>query len=157
MLPWITDVTHPLEAPRQGSSALLQKLDLDWELPPPSVVAGRTASCTKVTTSRWVLDTIVGYLVGRPVQSHQPTTVLQQDDIAQMNREIESLLDKRAVMKVNHPAGGFYSTMFLVPKKTETSDKPKVTQQVCESPSFQDGGNACGEGFDSAKRLANSS
>ena len=51
-------------------------------------------------------------LVGKPVQSHQPTAVLQQDNMAQMNREIESMLDKRAVVEVNHPIEGFIPPCF---------------------------------------------
>ena len=49
--------------------------------------------------------------------------------------------------------------MFLVQEgwPTETGDKPEVTQQVCESPSFQDGRNAYNEGFHSAKGLTNTS
>ena len=52
-------------------------------------------------------------------QTHHPVTVVQQDKASILEQEIRSLLDKGAIAKVpeSQAAEGFYSTLFLVPKK----------------------------------------
>ena len=80
---------------------------------------------TKVTQDQWVLDTVQGYrleLLGRPVQTVLPrvvhTSSLEQNLIQE---EIQKMILKGAVTELsssesNHTQG-FYSHLFLVPKK----------------------------------------
>ena len=109
---------------RGAPPGLIRALGLDWKFPPHSQLVGKTALCAhnwaKVTANRWVLVTISGHkleLTASPVQSHQPTTVPKQDTMGLMEEEVRSLLNKGAVMEVDNSDKGFYSTMFLVPKK----------------------------------------
>ena len=63
--------------------------------------------------------------------------------------DVQELLGKGAIVEVHNPRGGFYSNLFLVPKKdgeTETSDKPESSEQFCSHRAFQDGGNPYLEG-----------
>ena len=71
-------------------------------------------------------------------------TVAQKNQKDLIHQEVQTLLDKKAVIEVP-PAqadNGFYSTLFLVPKKEGQHRQPPTSQQVCESRAFQDGGDA---------------
>ena len=88
--------------------------------------AGRLAHFVKnweqLTKDRWVLSTVRGYYIdftSTPHQSrrpHPPKFNQSQEQLIQ--QEVETLLMKGAVTKLRTPPmGGFYSTLFLVPKK----------------------------------------
>ena len=78
----------------------------------------------KITSDKWVLNTIkTGYklefLVKPPFQGVKATNVpLENQDV--IKQEINSLLEKKAIEVVpfSQIHSGFYSTLFLVPKKT---------------------------------------
>ena len=75
-----------------------------------------------MTSDPWILEAVIGYhleLVVTPTQSHQPVTVVSKDHEPLIEEEVVKLQQKGAIMPV--PAAskceGFYSTLFLVPKK----------------------------------------
>ena len=91
-------------------------------------VAGRLAlfhnNWLKVTHDQWVLETVQGYrleFLREPVQTVSPrelqTSPLEQSLIQE---EIQNMLQKGAITELNPKeasAAGFYSSLFLVPKK----------------------------------------
>ena len=74
-----------------------------------------------VTGDRWVLDTVQGYsveLISKPHQTNMPRQpYFNQEQDKLISEEIKELLQKGEVTKVENPQRGFYSTLFLVPKK----------------------------------------
>ena len=69
----------------------------------------------------WVLQQVMGHKVefnSEPFQSHQPVTECSQQEAPLMQREIELLLAKGAIIPITQaPAEqGFISTVFLDPK-----------------------------------------
>jgi len=91
----------------------------------PQAVAGRLryhlANWQVITRDRWILDTVEGYCMeftNDPYQMslpHPPQFGAEQ--ATQLREELGELIRKGAVREVDSPRGGFYSTMFLVPKK----------------------------------------
>ena len=70
----------------------------------------------------WVLQTVTrGYhipLIADPVQKFPPHSPhLPLGDVMILEEEIHSLLQKQAIQQIPSSAEGFYSNMFLVPKK----------------------------------------
>ena len=75
-----------------------------------------------ITQDTWVIQTVTeGYhipLTSAPNQySFPPTPHLSSEDTAVLEEEIKSLLQKQAVCQIPPPVKGFYSNMFIVPKK----------------------------------------
>ena len=68
-----------------------------------------------------MLDTIKGHLIdftSKPCQDvvpHTPHYTADQDHL--IKEELKELLSKGAVVEVTNPRRGFYSNLFLVPKK----------------------------------------
>ena len=95
------------------------------EVTPPIVVAGRLGQFVntwKVLTSNpWVLQTVKGFRIpftSLPSQTTQPAElVFPSEQAAQVREELQSLLVKGAVVPVIGCHKGFYSNIFLVPKK----------------------------------------
>ncbi len=91
----------------------------------PKAVARRLqyhlANWERVTKDRWVLDTVKGYLIeftNDPYQRTRPHPPQYGAELmAQMRVELTELLQKGAVAQMQQAKGGFYSTLFLVPKK----------------------------------------
>ena len=90
-------------------------------------VAGRLTlflnNWTKVSQDRWIQSTVQGYtleLLDNPVQSVRPTEViLSLEEQRLTHEEIQKMLLKGAITQLT-PAEdqqGFYSNIFLVPKK----------------------------------------
>ena len=108
---------------------LLKAREMGFVVPPrakvPSEVAGRLASFVDtwkvLTKDTWVLDAIQGYHIpfsGKPYQPHRPQEgVFSQEQTALMKEEVDSLLQKAAISSCPNTLEGFYSTLFLVPKK----------------------------------------
>ena len=75
----------------------------------------------KITTDPWVLETAAGYkleFMDTPVQSHPPITVVNRDIADKISTEVETMLEKGAIFPIrDHLSQGFYSRIFLVPKK----------------------------------------
>ena len=88
-------------------------------------IAGRLSfharNWQKITRDRWVLDMVKGYQIdflSSPFQSRKPHP--QQYSSEQMEliaTEVKELLQKGAVSPVTPQGEGFYSSLFLVPKK----------------------------------------
>ena len=134
--PWAQSTTRPPGSPLPLSSPLLQHLAL--KRPEPlslsQQLAGRTVlhleNWAKITDSQWVLDTVAGYkleLEKIPCQTHHPVTVAQRNQEEPIHQEVQTLLDKGAVIEVPPAQAdkGFYSTLFLVLKK-EGQNRPVV-------------------------------
>ena len=91
------------------------------------VVAGRLAlyrdNWSKVTQDQWVLNTVQGYRIEfltNPTQSSRPRAgASSSSEQSLINEEIEKLLAKGAVTELppEEADQGFYSSLFLVPKK----------------------------------------
>ena len=108
---------------------LLKAQSMGFIVPPkvkePLKVAGRLASfidAWKVLTGDiWVLNTIVGYQIpfkGEPQQAQRPPEpVFSEEHTTLLWKEVQSLLQKGAILPQLESSEGFYSTLFLVPKK----------------------------------------
>ena len=74
-----------------------------------------------LTNDFWVLQAIKGFripFVSLPCQNTLPTQpVFLPEQAAQVREEIQSLLEKGAVVPVSDSQEGFYSNLFLVSKK----------------------------------------
>ena len=80
------------------------------------------ANWKALSSDSWVLQTVTkGYripLTADPVQKFPPhSPYLPPGDVIILEEEIQSLLQKQAIQQVPTSAVGFYSNMFLVPKK----------------------------------------
>ena len=78
-----------------------------------------------ITSDPWVLESVSAYDLEFeddhmiPIQSSLPNPpMLNQHEESIMNNEVETLVTKGAIKKVNHCPGEFLFNMFLVPKKT---------------------------------------
>lgn len=70
--------------------------------------------------TRWTLETILGYrleLTREPFQQYRPWTQVEEATAELISAEVEKLVVKGAVQPVRQESGGFYSGIFLVPKK----------------------------------------
>ena len=79
------------------------------------------ANWEAITQDDWVTQTITGYKIEflwEPQQNHRPPPItFTKKEEACMQTEIQSMLDKQAIVETESRAHGFYSQMFLVPKK----------------------------------------
>ena len=111
-----------------------------------------------------MLDTIKGHLIdftSKPCQDvvpHTPHYTADQDHL--IKEELKELLSKGAVVEVTNPRRGFYSNLFLIPKK-DGGQRPvinlKVPEQFRSDTTLQDGGNPYFEGSDTTRRLVGNS
>ena len=97
-----------------------------------------------LTRDRWILNTVGGYQIEfspEPSQFRKPYSPhFSQVQDQLIREEVGELQRKGAVTEVTAPMeGGFYSTLFLVPKKD--GGQPESPQRVCCGTSFQDGGH----------------
>ena len=116
-------------------------------------VAGRLAYLVNtwkmLTKEIWVLNTIQGYqipLTGKPLQHQRPSeSAFSKEQAALLSEEIVSLLQKGAISPISKEPGGFFSTIFLVPKKNGQM-RPvinlKCLNQWVEAPHFKMAGIA---------------
>lgn len=91
---------------------------------PSGHLAGRTAlyaqNWERITSDRWILETILGYkleLTSKPQQVSRPATQVEEATAELISTEVEKLLSKGAIHPVSQESEGFYSRIFLVPKK----------------------------------------
>jgi len=88
-------------------------------------VAGRlvhfVSNWRVLTSDTWVLEAIQGFQIPfshQPNQLNYPIMHFPKDQMCLLREEANSLLGKGAIVKVPiGPKIGFYSTLFLVPKK----------------------------------------
>lgn len=76
-----------------------------------------------VTRDRFVLDAVsLGVtieFIDAPIQLSIPSNAVMSYEMSKAcDEEISALLDKKAIVSVIDPSLGFYSSIFLVPKKT---------------------------------------
>ena len=86
-----------------------------------------------ITQDQWVLQTVRSYcidFVAEPHQERRPHAPVYSHDQAQLIRsELGELLGKGAIVELNTPSAGFYSTLFLVPKK-DGGQRPVINLKV---------------------------
>ena len=121
--PWIASVLKPPTLQLPPTLPILQ----DLALPTPQPVnrlAGRTAvhlpAWEKITSNQGTLQAVEGYKLefkDQPQQSHRPQTVETRHQLRAISEEIQKLLEKGAIQEVSEDKEGFYSRLFLVPKK----------------------------------------
>ena len=96
------------------------------------------------------LDTIMGYeieFISQPYQFKRPhPSLLSQNQQKLVSQEISEMISKGAITELQTPPeSGFFSTLFLVPKK-DGGQRPvinlKKPQFIHTCPSFQNGGNS---------------
>ena len=91
------------------------------------IIAGRLAlflnNWSKVSQDQWILDAIQGYRIEfltEPVQTTRPRVgVSSSQEQSLINEEIQKMLSKGAITELppEEAGQGFYSNLFLVPKK----------------------------------------
>lgn len=121
---WIEAVSRPQQLSSLWTSTPLHKLGMH---PPRAItlLAGRTQEHLEnwklLTLDQGILEAVTGYkleFVGKPRQTHIPLSRANARETELMNQEIQKLLDKGAIQQVTESsAEGFYSRIFLVPKK----------------------------------------
>ena len=115
--------------------------------------AGRLAhfitNWQKVTKDRWVLNTVTGYEIeftSEPHQRQRPyPSQLNQSQQELVSQEITEMISKGAVTELQTPPeGGFFSTLFLVPKK-DGGQRPVINLKnlnaFTNAPTLQNGGD----------------
>ena len=90
--------------------------------PPAGRLVRFQQNWSKVTQDQWVLNTILGYLIDFSSIPHQPVILHYPQYSAEQSRliseEVTELLQKGAIGEVVPvEQTGFYSNLFLVPKK----------------------------------------
>ena len=74
-----------------------------------------------ITQDTWVLQTIQGFRIEflqEPKQSHRPSQItFTQKEEAYMQEEILSMISKQAISEIGNSPEGYFSQIFLVPKK----------------------------------------
>ena len=91
---------------------------------PYPVLAGRlrhfVENWKKLTQDRWVLNCIQGFRISfstDPYQRGIPKSVTSKEEEFFISQEIQSLLDKGAIISASYHPENFFSTVFTVPKK----------------------------------------
>ena len=90
-------------------------------LPLAGRLQGLISTWKVITSDLWVVNTVRGYRIdflSEPQQSvrpHTPQYPAEQEQL--IVEEVKELLGKGAIVEVHNPQGGFYSNLFLVPKK----------------------------------------
>ena len=116
--------THPSSSPQTLAAVTYPISHLPPESPP---CGGRLqffiGAWSKITQDPWVLQVVRGYQLD--FSSHPPLhrprytqPALARDQKQGMEAEIQSLLEKQAIVRLTPPLSpGFYSSVFVVPKK----------------------------------------
>ena len=98
-----------------------------------------------LTKVRWVLEMVVGHRItfkSKPTQLHRPCSLqFSQSQNTLILEEVEELQVKGTVVEVQlPPEGGFYSALFLVPKK-DGGHRPvinlKALNEYVSAPHFK--------------------
>ena len=89
-----------------------------------------------ITRDPWVVNTIKGYQIdflSKPYQRvipHTPQYSVEQNQL--IEEEVKELIGKEAILEVHNPRGGFYSNLFLVPKK-DGGQRPVINLKALNS------------------------
>ena len=137
---WYDTVTRPnIEIPAQDH-ILAQDLGVRKSPAPPNLLAGRLAlhlcNWKRLTQDQKVLQIVTGYCIefhSMPVQTHHPVTTCPREEHVLMEEEISALLAKGAIVQVARDSlKGFFSTIFLIPKK-DGKRRPVINLKVLNS------------------------
>ena len=105
-------------------------------LPPAGRLKSHISTWKVITSDPWVWNTIQGYqidLLWEPLQSLHPHTPQYSVEQSQLIvEEVQELLGKGAITEVHNPQGGFYSNLFLVPKK-DGGQRPVINLKALNS------------------------
>ena len=153
--PWTAETTRPQDIRFPSDLPLLHALKL---AAPQDMytdqLAGRTAShlasWREITSNPWVLQAVSGYRLdfrAQPYQSYRPVTVEQ-------DWQLTRILENGTIEEVGPRKDGFYSSLFLVPKKSGQMRPVINLRQVSEISALQDGGHPCSERPPPPGRLA---
>ena len=105
-------------------------------LPPARRLKGHLDTWKVITSDPWVVTTIKGYMIDflsephQRVRPHTPHYSVEQSQL--IVEEIKELLGKGAITEVHNPRGGFYSNLFLVPKK-DGGQRPVINLKALNS------------------------
>lgn len=82
----------------------------------------------KIRTDQWVLDAIQGYQIewtAQPSQQHcPPCPQFSKEETVSLNTEIHQMLEKDAISPITTNLwDGYFSSIFLVPKKDGGTDQ----------------------------------
>ena len=105
-------------------------------LPPAGRLKNHISTRKVITSDPWVLWTIRGYRVDflqEPLQRVLPHTPQYSVEHSQLIvEEVREFLGKGAITEVHNPQGGFYSSLFLVPKK-DGGQRPVINLKALNS------------------------
>ena len=105
-------------------------------LPPAGRLKGHLDTWKVITSDPWVVTTIKGYRIDflsephQRVRPHTPQYSVEQSQL--IVEEIKEFLGKGAIAEVHNPRGGFYSNLFLVPKK-DGGQRPVINLKALNS------------------------
>ena len=106
------------------------------DLLPAGRLKGHEDTWKVITRDPWVLATVQGYQIdflSKPQQTvvpHTPKYSAEQNQL--IVEEVKELLGKGAIVEVHNPRGGFYSNLFLVPKK-DGGQRPVINLKALNS------------------------
>ena len=91
------------------------------QLPLAGRISNFISNWEAITQDKWMLDSVLGYRIEflrKPNQNHRPPLIaFTEKEEECMQEEIQNMLDKQAISETGDSPQGFYSQMFLVPKK----------------------------------------
>jgi hypothetical protein len=103
------------------------------DLPPAGKLWDHVDTWKVITRDMWVLDTIRGYHIDFLWEPHQPALPHSPQCSEELIvEELKELLGKGAIAEVQNPQGGFYSNLFLVPKK-DGGQRPVINLKALNS------------------------
>ena len=111
-----------LESTKEWAKRELNLLSLNTShLPAAGRISAHSQNWERITTEVWVLKTVKeGYrldLKASPSQRGRPVSLVKKDMEVLISEEVECLKQKGAVTAVSNQEEGFFSRIFLVPKR----------------------------------------
>ena len=121
---WTAETTRPQDIRFPSDLPLLHALKLSAPQDTNQLArrtASHLASWRKITSNPWVLQVVSGYRLdfrAQTYQSYRPVTVEQDWQLTPIDKEVQTLLEKGAIEEVCQRNDEFYSSLFLIPKKS---------------------------------------
>jgi len=125
-LPNVLDLEQPqCDTPStlQSMPKPVQKTVFSCSKDGPTRINQHLSQWEQITSDREILSIVKGFQVdfnSPPVQSYPPVTRAGLSESQLSNAEVQELLKKETIQEVNPSDQGFYSRLFLVPKKEGT-------------------------------------
>ena len=105
---------------QQARQVLQEKLKPSHSIPMGGRLAHFHQNWTQITDNEWILQAIKGHQLEfhriPPVSTQCYQRELNPDQTVALGKEVQDLLEKEAIERISDP-GGFYSPLFVVPKK----------------------------------------